>query len=214
MARAHLHSLFVLTTLMFIFISPSDSILEGGDDVYVAKVSSPVKPKKVDLALYYEPQCPFCANFIVNVLVKVFQTDLKTIVSLRLVPWGNAQVINGTTICQHGENECYLNTIHACAIKAWPEVIKHFSFIRCIEAEIPGMQVKHSQDVETAWRKCADYQGLAQEPIDNCYNSGEGTKLSLGYGNETDYLKPPHEFVPWVTVNNVALREVNPGSHL
>ncbi|KAL5806932.1 hypothetical protein ACOSQ4_029665 [Xanthoceras sorbifolium] len=51
------------------------------------------------------------------------------------------------------------------------------------------MQVKHSQDVETAWRKCADNPGLAQAPIDNCYNSGEETKLSLGY------------------VNNVAVRE-------
>ncbi|TXG58880.1 hypothetical protein EZV62_016709 [Acer yangbiense] len=53
----------------------------------------------------------------------------------------------------------------------------HFSFISCIEAEISAMQVKHSQYVETAWRKCADDLGLPQESIDNCYNSGGGTNV-------------------------------------
>ncbi|KAK0585874.1 hypothetical protein LWI29_035498 [Acer saccharum] len=101
-------SLFVLTTtLMFFFISPSNSILEGknnGDVVHAPKVPSPpppVKPRKVDLVLYYESLCPACADFITNDLVKVFQTDLNTIVNFRLVPWGgNAKVINGTIVCE------------------------------------------------------------------------------------------------------------------
>ncbi|KAK0584301.1 hypothetical protein LWI29_010820 [Acer saccharum] len=81
---ANLLSLFVLTTtLMFFFISPSP----------------PVKPQKVDLVVYYKTLSPRCADFIVNYLKLVFQTDLNTIVNLRLVPWVNAKVINGTIYC-------------------------------------------------------------------------------------------------------------------
>ncbi|KAK1562862.1 hypothetical protein Q3G72_018215 [Acer saccharum] len=203
---AHLLSFLVLTTtLMFFFISPSHSI---------ASPSPPLKPPKVDLVLYYETLCPACADFITTDLVKIFQTDLNTIVNFRLVPWGNAKVINGTIVCQHGEDECYLNVIDACIIKAWPEVKKHFPFISCIEAENSAMQVKHSKDVEKSWRKCAYNLGFPQEPIDKCYNSGEGIKLSLRYGNETGRIIPPHEYVPWITVNDVPLRLVILDSHL
>lgn len=56
---------------------------------------------KVNLSLYYESLCPYCASFIVNELVKVFKTDLISIVNLRLVPWGNTQISpNNTWICQ------------------------------------------------------------------------------------------------------------------
>lgn len=35
-------------------------------------------------------------------------------------------------------------------------------------------------------------------------------QLILKYAEETDSLKPPHRFVPWVTVNDQALEEVGP----
>lgn len=136
------HSLpFVLSILLLIFIPPS---LSFGED-------AAAKSQKVKLSLYYESLCPYCANFIENQLVKVFNTDLSTIVNLRLVPYGNAQIRgpDKTIICQvkvwhkmchlsglrfsysilcillqHGQNECYLNTIHACAINAWPDVVR------------------------------------------------------------------------------------------
>ncbi|TXG58847.1 hypothetical protein EZV62_016676 [Acer yangbiense] len=135
--------------------------------------SPPIKPLKVDLVLYYETLCPACADFITTDLVK------------------------------HGEDECYLNIIDACIIKAWPEVKKNFSFISCIEAENSAM---HSKDVEKSWRKCAHNLGFPQEPIDKSLTLNAmqiNMELSLRYGNET----PPHDYVPWITVNNVPLKE-------
>ncbi|XP_071910308.1 gamma-interferon-responsive lysosomal thiol protein-like isoform X3 [Coffea arabica] len=79
----------------------------------------------VVLSLYYESLCPYCANFIVNQLVKVFQTDLASIVQLRLVPWGNTQITpNNAWVCQHGPDECKLNMVEACAIYAWPNPLE------------------------------------------------------------------------------------------
>lgn len=143
MASYHLLS-FVFSILLFIFVSPSLSFNNAA--------AAPVKSQNVKVSLYYESLCPYCANFIENQLVKVFNTDLITIVNLRLVPYGNAQTIgpDKTIICQvtfpfslfsrfaykislfqiflillqHGDKECYLNTIHACAIKAWPDEVR------------------------------------------------------------------------------------------
>uniref|UniRef100_M1CJ66 Gamma-interferon-inducible lysosomal thiol reductase n=1 Tax=Solanum tuberosum TaxID=4113 RepID=M1CJ66_SOLTU len=81
---------------------------------------------KVILSLYYESLCPYCADFIVNQLVKVLQTDLGSIVNLRLVPWGNTQIAPNTSwICQHGTDECQLNTVEACAIKVWSNLVSN-----------------------------------------------------------------------------------------
>jgi len=64
--------------------------------------SSSSAPKdKVTVSLYYESLCPYCADFIVNRLVRLFQTDLISIVNLRLVPWGNAWIApDGSITCQ------------------------------------------------------------------------------------------------------------------
>ncbi|XP_020702080.1 gamma-interferon-responsive lysosomal thiol protein [Dendrobium catenatum] len=82
--------------------------------------------QKVSLALYYEALCPFCSRFIVFSLSKIFSDGLISIVDLRLVPYGNAMIEpNSTILCQHGPSECFLNTVEACAINSWPDVVMH-----------------------------------------------------------------------------------------
>lgn len=85
---------FLLTILLLpLLISPNHASSNDAD----VKVNN---DDKVTLSLYYESLCPFCANFIANQLGKVFETDLISIVSLRLVPWGNTQRTNNSWICQ------------------------------------------------------------------------------------------------------------------
>ncbi|XP_015086724.1 gamma-interferon-responsive lysosomal thiol protein [Solanum pennellii] len=155
---------------------------------------------KVNLSLYYESLCPYCADFIVNQLVKVLQTDLGSIVNLRLVPWGNTQIAPNTSwICQHGTDECQLNTVEACAIKVWSN-LTHFKLISCIEQ-------LHLQNKHSSWQSCFGSTGLSLNPIENCYNNGLGYQLETAYADETTKLKPAHRFVPWVLVNNQPLQE-------
>ncbi|KAL9996190.1 putative gamma interferon inducible lysosomal thiol reductase GILT [Helianthus debilis subsp. tardiflorus] len=56
---------------------------------------------KVELSLYYEALCPYCENFILNYLYKIFDNGLISIVDLKLSPYGNAKIrSNGTIVCQ------------------------------------------------------------------------------------------------------------------
>ncbi|KAK4342690.1 hypothetical protein RND71_038506 [Anisodus tanguticus] len=156
---------------------------------------------KVNLSLYYESLCPYCADFIVNQLVKVLQTDLGSIVNLRLVPWGNTRIApNSSWICQHGTDECQINTVEACAIKVWSNLETHIKFINCVER-------LHLENRHSSWQSCFAATGLSQTPIENCYNNGLGYRLEQAYADETAKLNPPHRFVPWVLVNNQPLQE-------
>ncbi|KAM6574144.1 hypothetical protein CsatA_022471 [Cannabis sativa] len=155
---------------------------------------------KVQVSLYYESLCPYCANFIVNHLVKLFQNGLISTVDLRLVPWGNASPNpDGSISCQHGVDECLLNTIEACTITVYPDVNRHFRFIHCVERL--SLQNRHNE-----WQNCFQISGLGTVPID-CYNTGYGNVIEHRYGNETAMLKPAHRFVPWVIVNNKPIQE-------
>ncbi|KAM7467940.1 hypothetical protein LguiB_015502 [Lonicera macranthoides] len=179
---------FLLTILLLpLLISPNHASSNDDDD-------------KVTLSLYYESLCPYCANFIANQLGKVFETDLSSVVNLRLVPWGNTQRTNNSWICQHGRNECALDIVEACAIHIWPDPAVHFKFIQCIEkGELEGRQ--------SQWKSCYGALKLNPKPLSDCYTTRTGIDLVLKYADETDHLNPPHRFVPWVLVDNKPLQE-------
>ncbi|PON42500.1 Gamma interferon inducible lysosomal thiol reductase GILT [Parasponia andersonii] len=153
--------------------------------------------QKVQMSLYYEALCPFCANFIVKHLAKLFQNGLISVVDLRMVPWGNAWINPNGSV--HGADECLLNTMEACTIAVYPDMSQHFSFIHCVERLT--LENRHSE-----WANCFQITGLDTVPID-CYNNGDGKVIEERYGKETAMLNPPHRYVPWVIVNNHPLQE-------
>jgi interferon gamma-inducible protein 30 len=108
MALLKFVSFIVLTSVLFMSMYPSSSSAEHHGIKVPSPIkfqkakSSPIKIPKVTLSLYYETLCPYCQAFIKNDLLKLFVEDLIDIVNLRLVPWGNARVLepNKTIICQ------------------------------------------------------------------------------------------------------------------
>ncbi|ESQ56452.1 hypothetical protein EUTSA_v10026151mg [Eutrema salsugineum] len=169
---------FFLASLLFTF---SENFVAGESD-------------KVKLNLYYESLCPYCQKFIADELVKIFNSDLHTITDLNLIPFGNARVSDDMTVtCQHGEEECKLNAIEACAISTWPDPKMHYWFIRCVE--------KHTKNWESSCVK--EYGG--EKAIKDCYSGDLSKSLIIEYANQTLSLKPKHEYVPWVTVNGKPL---------
>ncbi|TYI33385.1 hypothetical protein ES332_A04G129300v1 [Gossypium tomentosum] len=110
-----------------------------------------------------------------------------------------------SSLANHGEDECYLNTIHSCVIYYWPDVKKHFDFIRCTEQQSSKKRLVKNR--AAMWKQCSEKLGMSAHRINKCYTSGYGLKLLLQYANETAKLKPPHEYVPWVVVDNQPLKD-------
>ncbi|KAL6998446.1 hypothetical protein U1Q18_008573 [Sarracenia purpurea var. burkii] len=194
---------FVILYVLVLFISQTHASSSEDDEEEYFKVESSIDSHKVKLSIFYEALCPYCANFIVNNLAKIFENGLLSIINLRLIPWGNSLLKdNKTWVCQHGPDECLLNTVEACAIRVWPDLGAHFSFkfIKCVE-------LLHLKNKHNEWRSCFGAEGFNSKPLLNCYNSGLGFQLERSYADETASLNPPHRFVPWVIVDNLPLED-------
>ncbi|CEM24451.1 unnamed protein product [Vitrella brassicaformis CCMP3155] len=162
--------------------------------------------QKVSVTLYYESLCPFCRRWIAYQLLPLWSSELKEYVTPSLIPYGNAHEkrVDGhyKFQCQHGEEECVLNTIEACIIKKLGDKTDQLlGVIGCIED--PGKE-------PGSWHDCVPNDTLLEE-VKTCATTEEGEQLQHYYAQETDGLVPAHKYVPWVLIDNKhsALAEMN-----
>ncbi|XP_024974325.1 gamma-interferon-inducible lysosomal thiol reductase-like [Cynara cardunculus var. scolymus] len=185
--------------LFFIFIICLFSLNTCSSSSESVEIVPLKEVEKVQVTFYYESLCPYCENFIVNYLIDVFTEGIDAIADVKLFPYGNAKVnSNGNITCQHGEQECLLNTVEACAINTWPDVHDHFPFIFCVERYL-------YYDKFDKWESCFEELSLDPKPVKDCYTSGYGNQLELQYAAETNALQPPKKYVPWVVVDGKPL---------
>lgn len=64
-------------------------------------------------------------------------------------------------VCQHGEAECRLNRVFACAIDQAKHQEDWFPFIACVEG-------KYGPEIEDSVEGCAEEAGLAYNDIKDC----------------------------------------------
>ncbi|TYG51928.1 hypothetical protein ES288_D10G300700v1 [Gossypium darwinii] len=206
---------FILAALaIFMLISPSHSSLDNAND-------------KVTVSLYYETSlCPRCASFISNDLVKVFHTDLHTIINLRVSLDGR----NAEIHCQVSNSILHFNVFSLLTneVQFLSSTVTNYSLCNnvhhgeeeCHLNTIHSCVIHFWPDVkeQLEFIGCTEQQSLKGGPskhcgkiaeiINKCYTTGFGYKLPLQYANETAHLKPPQEYVPWVVVNHQPLRQV------
>lgn len=148
----------------------------------------------VHVALYYESLCPGCRWFLTEMLFPTWLM-LHDIMNVTLVPYGNAEEkCVGTTCnftCQHGPAECLGNTIEACLLKKSSEA---FAIIFCMESSVNV--IKNAQACVGLYDP-----SLKWETVMSCANGDEGNQLMHQNALKTKALKPPHQYVPWVTIN-------------
>ncbi|XP_059302116.1 gamma-interferon-responsive lysosomal thiol protein [Lycium ferocissimum] len=179
------------------------ALLSASSNCYESCAIGVSGKEKVKLDIYYESLCPSSAIFIVEHLPKLLDSGLIHIVDLKLFPYGNANVFNGTIYCQHGQLECLLNTVQACAIDAWPDLDEYLPFINCVENVVLESFVYRRKYPQ--WQTCFEKLDLEAKPVTDCYGSARGKELELLYANETQALQPPQTYVPWVVVDGQAL---------
>eukprot|EP00897_Mesotaenium_endlicherianum_P003648 jgi/Mesen1/3310/ME000191S02445 len=159
--------------------------------------------EKVEVVLYEEALCPYCCNFVQSGLKDLFTSGLISIVNLRLVPYGNAQIApDGSIACQHGEVECTMNLVESCAIHLAPSnTSQWFFFIECLDETAPRTLMLDSVPA------CAARVGIQLAALQACYTGPLGDQLVRANAAETDALDPPHQYVPWLTINGVPAYE-------
>lgn len=127
------------------------------------------------------------------------------ITDLTVVPWGNAKAEpSGAVQCQHGANECIANTIESCAIAHSTSTKQWFDFLNCFESAYESSWRSlwgGAKKMEAAAAACASKGGIGD--LSTCYNGDEGKKLQQAAHNATSSLNPPHQYTPWVTINDV-----------
>lgn len=85
--------LSLLPLLLIIINIPSQS--------HSSELKNDANDDVVHVSLYYESLCPYSKDFIVKSLQNFIQLDVMSVVSLRLVPYGNAATSpSGTVSCQ------------------------------------------------------------------------------------------------------------------
>ncbi|KAG0728462.1 Gamma-interferon-inducible lysosomal thiol reductase [Chionoecetes opilio] len=152
-------------------------------------------PVKVDL--YYETLCPYSIEFVIEQLYPTW-TLLKDIMEVEMFPFGSANYKadgEGWRFrCQHGDDECHGNMIHACAKDQLKDINLEMDFINCL------LSADHPPK---AGAKCAGEVGADWKPIEECVGSLEGQNLLHDVGVQQEQLKPQMKFVPWIIVNDV-----------
>uniref|UniRef100_A0A182QA48 Gamma-interferon inducible lysosomal thiol reductase n=1 Tax=Anopheles farauti TaxID=69004 RepID=A0A182QA48_9DIPT len=160
---------------------------------------------KVPVYVYYESLCPDSARFVNEQLYPVAKTFKKNL-ELHLVPFGKSTyTTQGSDVlftCHHGENECYGNKVHACAIQHiqgnsyQPEISKEDLTLEYINCLMHRAQLK---DGAFPTKRCADEAKIDQwQAIMECANSTEGSQLLKQYGDVTNKLQMPLKSVPTI----------------
>ncbi|XP_050716203.1 GILT-like protein 1 [Eriocheir sinensis] len=163
-----------------------------GVSLALAQEAPPVK-----IHLYYETLCPYSIEFVVDQLYPTWSV-LKDIMEVEMFPFGNANYAadgdGWSFACQHGDDECRGNMIHACAKDHFNDINLEMEFVNCLlSADYPP----------NAGAKCAAEVGQDWAPLDACVNSLEGQNLLHAVALQQEQLDPSLYFVPWIIVNDV-----------
>ncbi|NXV04996.1 GILT reductase, partial [Cettia cetti] len=178
----------------------------------------------VELSLYYESLCLACREFLV---LKLFPTWLllpEEMLNITLVPYGNAQERNVSGKldfqCQHGPEECLGNMMEACLMHEAKNFSTYFAVIFCLES---GSSVTKNLEAvcPPPCPSCPTLGGLPvplsaplspqclqiyAPEVDSgriaaCVQGDTGVALMHHNAQVTEALDPPHQYVPWITVN-------------
>lgn len=157
-------------------------------------------PAKVSVELYFEALCPYCHQIITGPLMEAAAAGLDEIMTLKLIPYGNAKetpelrIAGGYTYqCQHGPAECDANRMLACALDISTDAFAALPFVACM--------AHADASPERDARECAFKTGLDYTQLMHCYDNHQGWKLMHQNAVDTGRLVPAHTYVPWLVVN-------------
>ncbi|KAG1678336.1 Gamma-interferon-inducible lysosomal thiol reductase [Nymphon striatum] len=180
---------------------------DGGTSA--SKRSSP-SSDRVQIEVYYETLCPDSYRFIATKLNNVYQNLGDKFMDVQLIPYGKA-VDNGDAneweiSCQHGQRECYYNTIAACAIYSK----ENYGLITSEQQMLFGVcmsNLGHGLN-NPAIKECAEKSKISWNNILECASDAKSAKnIQQKMGKLTQahipYIQKTLSRVPTVVINEV-----------
>ena len=96
--------------------------------------------------------------------------DAKGIANMSQFVWGNARQSGGVITCQHGAEECLMNTAQNCIINlAAGNVSQWLPTIKCLEVDGVNQQ--------KVLKKCVEANGYVYADINTCWKGAQGKAL-------------------------------------
>lgn len=152
------------------------------------------KVDKVKVSVYYEALCPDSKYFFMKHLLPVTE-KLSDFLDVHLVPYGKAHTkeVDGqySFRCQHGEEECYANKIHGCAVEIISNMTLGVQFTECM--------IIDNMNADDALERCGKLMNIEVKPIKSCAVSDRGSLILKNHGEDTHKVNPT--FIPTITLN-------------
>jgi hypothetical protein len=149
---------------------------------------------KVQIELYYMPQCPGCRQLITTSFSDAFNTPgFSDMADVTFVSYGNVRATKGSL-------RIFDNVIESCALDKIDHQDVQFQYIECID---------HSDSTKDASKvdmECAHIIGLFQDTIreiEICAATAEGHVLAHNMVLKSDAVSPAISYYPWVHVNGI-----------
>jgi hypothetical protein len=70
------------------------------------------------------------------------------------------------------------------------------------------MESNKNDSVVVSAIKCGQQLNIDLQKVFECISSNLGSMLEHNMAGLTDALQPPHQYVPWVTINNVHTEDI------
>jgi len=173
-----------------------------------ASYNQTIYGQKVKLTLLYESLCPYCAQFILEVLAPAMP-QLTSIMEMEWIPYGNANERNDSGTwsfqCQHGPEECLLNKYYSCALYyIGNDTQLTFDWMVCMENQTANLGKQPAEALAFCYAKHS-IPATTQKQISTCQTGAQGIALEHQYAVYTDNVWPTsHEYVPWILINGVS----------
>lgn len=147
---------------------------------------------KVQLELFYMPQCPGCRQLITTSFNEAFNTPgFSDMVDVTFVSYGNVRATKGSL-------RIFDNVIESCALDKIDSQDVQFQFIDCIDHSYS------TKDASKVDMECAHIIGLFQDTIreiEICAATAEGHLLAHNMVLRSDVVRP--QYYPWIQVNGI-----------
>lgn len=170
------------------------SLALGALALRLGSAGDEVDADAVDVNVYYETDCPYSQQFIIDEVKPLIDQPncLAPRVRFHWYAYGMAtRDAAGNMNCQHGEDECKGNRVQLCAKQKFGTNARGLTkFIVCHEIEIRDN--KMPADDATSVEKCAAEAGFAGQGAEliSCSQGSTSVQLAQAAGVETDSKKP------------------------